>query len=119
MASTRVLWASLAAGATAMTALLAAAHAVSPYLQSDPPPLANVTRVSDAVVAVTKVFDSKISATQASVVKGQILGMWARLCDAERAKNISLAESYDAQLSDLQLDYMMLTGLTYPLRQCL
>src|SRR6266700_77048 len=93
MASTRVLWASLAGGAATMTAILTGAHAVAPYLASDAPPLAGIARVDNAIEKITQMFNERSNATQSIVVKGQILGAWSRLCDAQRAKNLALAES--------------------------
>lgn len=118
MARTRVLWASLAAGATAMTALLTAAHAIAPYLASDPAPLAGVARVEDAIKSVTAAFQNEGNKTRAIVVKGQIIGMWARCRDAVKAHDLATAQDRAVQIADLQLDYVMLTGLTYPLQPC-
>lgn len=102
-----------------MGAILTAAVTMQPFFASDPPPWAGKRQVGEEVMTVAQMLDTKLNATQASVVKGQMLGMWARLCDAEHARNMALARSYEIQLSDLQQDYMMLTGLSYPFRQCL
>lgn len=93
--------------AAALVAFIALASFAKPFVDSDSPPWANVDRVKDTGNRV-----------EARIVRGNILGMWRSKCESARGGNIGLAIVIDGQISELQDDYIRLTGLPYPLQAC-
>lgn len=56
---------------------------------------------------------------KATIIAGQIIGMYATECSAKRSGTIVLAMSIDAQISSLQVQYMKVSGgAQYPLMPC-
>lgn len=100
-------WKQIGVIAAALVALIAIASAAKPFIQSDPPPYANINRVKATGDDVT-----------AYVIRGNILGRWSAKCEASRSGNNALALTIDEQISGLQDDYARLTGLQFPLRRC-
>lgn len=107
----------LSAGASAAGAVFGAIMYGSPLLHSDPPPWRGITESDAAMMKIEATSLARDNATKALIVKGQILGAWGRLCDGLRTHNPRLGDLQE-QYSDLQLSYMTLTGLTYPLGPC-
>lgn len=84
-----------------------AAFFARPLLISDPPPWESVAN-----------HKTDNNETQGLIIKGQILGSWARFCEAKRAKNTALANVHAAQLADLRNDYLDKTKRVYLTEPC-
>lgn len=111
-------WKQLGIVCGALVALATLASYASPII-GDPIPLAGVARVDMVQTKLQNVIQNDANRIEARIVAVSIIGMWRSVCDANRARNRDLAQSYDAQLSALQLEYERLAGLQYPLRPCL
>jgi len=90
-----------------------------PIARSDPPPLAGISRVDGSAEMLKKTIDKAAKDIKLQMVIGQIRGTWARLCEAIRRRDMTEARTQDTDLSGLQEEHQKLTGLTYPLRQCI
>lgn len=51
-------------------------------------------------------------------IKGSIIAMQSRYCDAVRARNVPLAESLNTTISELQAEYYGVAGAYFPVRAC-
>jgi hypothetical protein len=78
--------------------------------------------IHDEIAKLGKDLSDKFNAStqriEARAIGTSIAGMHARYCDALRRKNIPEADSLSTVIAGLQQDYMMITGLPYPLGAC-
>ena len=90
-----------------------------PFIISDNPPWANVARVKESQTAVEGTVQDTGNRLETLIIRGNIRGAWRDYCNAMRAGNMGLADTYNTAIGDLQAEYQMLTGGTqYPLRPC-
>lgn len=96
-------WKQIGVVCGALVALVTLGAMAMPLLRSDAPPWANLDRVDDV---------------KAIIVRGNIMGRWSAKCEAVRVGNVGLVLALDAQISDLQDGYVVLTGRPYRLERC-
>lgn len=111
-------WARIGVIVSALVAFGALISFAEPIL-GDPIPLAGIARVDGVQKTLVNTIQNDANRIEARIVGVSILGTWRAACDAQRTNKRDLAQAYSDQLSDLQIEYMRLTGLNYPLRPCL
>lgn len=73
----------------------------------DYPPLAGIARLN-----------ASADETRATIVKGQIDGLWSRYCEALSAKHTDFATIYGGQLAQRKDDYFALAKRAYLTEPC-
>mgnify|MGYP003650268703 CR=1 FL=1 len=80
------------------------------------------TKMQDDVAGIAEMLANKIdhatNRLDAGRIKGNLIAMQTRYCDAVRARNIPLADSISAIISELQVEYVRVTGTAFLMRDC-
>jgi hypothetical protein len=104
----------LATIATILTGAVAFYELAQPLLASDPPPFSSIAR-SETLKTLIRDTDN---ATNARIVRGQILAAERDRCQAIRNKDTRSSDLIVNTIDILEADYMQLTGLNLGLSVC-
>jgi hypothetical protein len=78
--------------------------------------------IRENIAKLQNVVKDGFNMVEAGRIAGNIIGMQTRYCDASRRGstnyNPALAQNLNETIADLQNQYMLLTGLHYPVRSC-